>query len=95
MLINLIFNFFFIFIQSSWFRKSRFKSGKGKQLNVGGCGLGFRERPGMGSSVSTTTADLIKKCGPGSDRLSAIKATFKSQYLTQVILIFFNYFLMC
>ncbi|EEB17484.1 DEAD box ATP-dependent RNA helicase, putative [Pediculus humanus corporis] len=70
-------------LQSSWFRKSRFKSGKGKQLNVGGCGLGFRERPGMGSSVSTTTADLIKKCGPGSDRLSAIKATFKSQYLTQ------------
>lgn len=29
-------------LQSSWFRKSRFKGGKGKSLNVGGAGLGFR-----------------------------------------------------
>ncbi|VVD01128.1 unnamed protein product [Leptidea sinapis] len=27
-------------MQSSWFRKSRFKKSKGKNLNVGGCGLG-------------------------------------------------------
>lgn len=36
--------------QSVWFRKSRFKSGKGKALNVGGNGLGYRERPGLGMS---------------------------------------------
>lgn len=28
-------------MQSSWFRKSRFKKGKGKNLNIGGCGLGY------------------------------------------------------
>lgn len=32
-------------MQSAWFRKSRFKGGKGKSLNVGGAGLGFRGRP--------------------------------------------------
>ncbi|XP_071512810.1 ATP-dependent RNA helicase DDX42 [Panulirus ornatus] len=35
-------------MQSSWFRKSRFKQGKAKAL--GGRGLGFRERPGLGSN---------------------------------------------
>jgi len=33
--------------QNPWFRKSRFKSGQGKNLNVGGRGLGYRERPGL------------------------------------------------
>ncbi|KAH9370485.1 hypothetical protein HPB48_020555 [Haemaphysalis longicornis] len=37
-------------MQSQWFKKSRFKQGKGKKLNMGGHGLGFRtrERPGLG-----------------------------------------------
>ncbi|XP_076053085.1 ATP-dependent RNA helicase DDX42 isoform X1 [Oratosquilla oratoria] len=38
-------------MQSSWFRKSRFKAGKAKVL--GGRGLGFRERPGLGSSQNS------------------------------------------
>uniref|UniRef100_A0A3Q3LAX1 ATP-dependent RNA helicase DDX42 n=1 Tax=Labrus bergylta TaxID=56723 RepID=A0A3Q3LAX1_9LABR len=44
-------------MQNPWFRKSRFKSGKGKKLNIGGGGLGYRERPGLGaeSSVSPYT----------------------------------------
>lgn len=29
-------------MQSSWFRKSRFKTGKGKNINVGGAGFGFK-----------------------------------------------------
>lgn len=29
--------------QSSWFRNSRFKSGKGKSVNAGGAGLGYKE----------------------------------------------------
>uniref|UniRef100_T1IT60 ATP-dependent RNA helicase DDX42 n=1 Tax=Strigamia maritima TaxID=126957 RepID=T1IT60_STRMM len=37
-------------MQSSWFRKSRFKGGKGKKMNLGGKGLGYRERPGLGST---------------------------------------------
>lgn len=39
-------------MQSAWFRKSRFKGGKGKKMNIGGQGLGFRERPGLGSGDS-------------------------------------------
>lgn len=41
-------------MQSSWFRKSRFKQGKAKAL--GGRGLGFRERPGLGSTPANETA---------------------------------------
>ncbi|KAK7793459.1 hypothetical protein R5R35_011643 [Gryllus longicercus] len=78
-------------MQSSWFRKSRFKSGKGKKVNVGGRGLGYRERPGLGSSEnqnsgsSGVTEVLAKtpRTGPGSDRLSAMKAAFRSQYQSQ------------
>lgn len=39
-------------MQSSWFRNSRFKSGKGKPITIGGCGLGYKERPGLGVSGS-------------------------------------------
>lgn len=38
-------------MQSAWFRKSRFKGGKGKSLNIGGAGLGFRGRPNTSNSV--------------------------------------------
>ena len=84
-------------MQSAWFRKSRFKSGKGKKMNISGRGLGYRERPGLGSSdsqansgsgvVPNSIADLIPKpvrTGPGTDRLSAMKAAFRSQYMSQV-----------
>lgn len=80
-------------LQSSWFRKSRFKSGKGKNMNIGGCGLGFKERPGRASLVSasadlaqnigTTLARTASKSGPATDRLSAMKQAFKSQYQNQ------------
>ena len=33
-------------MQSSWFRKSRFKSGKGRKPTVGGRGLGYSEKAG-------------------------------------------------
>lgn len=33
-------------MQSSWFRNSRFKGGKGKSLSIGGSGLGYKERSG-------------------------------------------------
>ncbi|XP_063974546.1 ATP-dependent RNA helicase DDX42 [Diachasmimorpha longicaudata] len=79
-------------MQSSWFRKSRFKGGKGKSLNVGGAGLGFRGRadgsaPKSGSSApAKDISEVVKKLerqGPGSDRLSAMKAAFRSQYTSQ------------
>ncbi|XP_032673040.1 ATP-dependent RNA helicase DDX42 isoform X2 [Odontomachus brunneus] len=79
-------------MQSAWFRKSRFKGGKGKSINVGGAGLGFRGRPdsssssGSSSQASKDISDVVKKLerhGPGSDRLSAMKAAFRSQYSSQ------------
>ncbi|XP_071325451.1 ATP-dependent RNA helicase DDX42 isoform X2 [Trachinotus anak] len=42
-------------MQNPWFRKSRFKGGKGKKLNIGGGGLGYRERPGLGAESSDRT----------------------------------------
>ncbi|XP_012540586.1 ATP-dependent RNA helicase DDX42 [Monomorium pharaonis] len=79
-------------MQSAWFRKSRFKGGKGKSLNIGGAGLGFRGRPtssNLGGSTSQASKDIsevvkkLEKHGPGSDRLSAMKAAFRSQYNSQ------------
>lgn len=108
-------------MQSSWFRKSRFKQEKGKRLNIGGHGLGFRarERPGLGaasqprsqgplagmgsyaasvlsaphfvpasdksSSNNSHASQASPKAalGPQSDRLSAMRAAFQSQYKSQ------------
>ncbi|KAL1137792.1 hypothetical protein AAG570_009488 [Ranatra chinensis] len=85
-------------MQSAWFRKSRFKAGKGKSMNIGGSGLGFRERPGLGSSdsqqvklstngtrASMSISELMTKSarGPGMDRLQAMKAAFRAQYQSQ------------
>uniref|UniRef100_A0A3Q2YLV7 ATP-dependent RNA helicase DDX42 n=1 Tax=Hippocampus comes TaxID=109280 RepID=A0A3Q2YLV7_HIPCM len=46
-------------LQNPWFRKSRFKGGKGKKLNIGGGGLGYRERPGLGADTSVSFYILV------------------------------------
>lgn len=79
-------------MQSSWFRKSRFKGGKGKTIG-GGAGLGFRERTsfsGGGSSSYTksfvNSSDSSKNSSGSSqptNRLEALKNAFKSQYNSQ------------
>lgn len=69
-------------MQSSWFKKSRFKSGKGKAIAVGGAGLGYKERPGLGqqseagsssgsrhfssSSASSSTSSSLSREQPRS-----------------------------
>ncbi|KFM68309.1 ATP-dependent RNA helicase DDX42, partial [Stegodyphus mimosarum] len=79
-------------MQSAWFRKSRFKQGKGKKVNHGQ-GLGFRERPGLGSdemfsksnrsnSTNISHSSLAKFTGQ-TDRLSAMKSAFQAQYKSQ------------
>ncbi|XP_065338864.1 ATP-dependent RNA helicase DDX42 [Cloeon dipterum] len=78
-------------MQSSWFRNSRFKGGKGKNVSVGGKGLGFKERPAGGSGGSSFTFQpkesqsekISKSAGPGTDRLSAMRNAFKQQYQSQ------------
>ncbi|XKL60783.1 hypothetical protein PGB90_007840 [Kerria lacca] len=75
-------------MQNAWFRKSRFKTGKGKSLNVGGAGLGYKERSGRVQNSSTLSGiegvvHTVQKAGPGSERLAALKAAFKTQYQSQ------------
>lgn len=77
-------------MQTAWFRKSRYKGGKGKSVNVGGAGLGYKERSGRPAQNSSTLAGIegiahtaAQKSGPGSERLAALKAAFKSQYQSQ------------
>ncbi|XP_028172660.1 ATP-dependent RNA helicase DDX42 [Ostrinia furnacalis] len=73
-------------MQSAWFRKSRFKKGKGKNLNVGGCGLGYKERPGLpqhnDDAPSAPAGGPAERPagGPATDRLASLKQAFRSQY---------------
>lgn len=83
-------------MQSMWFKKSRFKGGKGKALTAGGAGLGYKERPGFGggsSAESTSSSSAVSRPttssssgsgGPATNRFSAMRDTFKSQYTSQV-----------
>uniref|UniRef100_A0A182Q0C3 ATP-dependent RNA helicase DDX42 n=1 Tax=Anopheles farauti TaxID=69004 RepID=A0A182Q0C3_9DIPT len=85
-------------MQSSWFRNSRFKQGnKGKNLNVGGAGLGFRQRaahrgpmsrPSEAPSAAVLEDDPAgpvagSSRGPATDRLSAMRETFRAHYNAQ------------
>uniref|UniRef100_A0A182HML2 Uncharacterized protein n=1 Tax=Anopheles arabiensis TaxID=7173 RepID=A0A182HML2_ANOAR len=85
-------------MQSSWFRNSRFKhANKGKNLNVGGAGLGFRQRAiqrgPMGRSLDASKV-LVEdgdpsgpspgsSKGPATDRLSAMRETYRAHYNAQ------------
>ncbi|XP_055983429.1 ATP-dependent RNA helicase DDX42 [Sorex fumeus] len=81
-------------MQNAWFRKSRFKGGKGKKLNIGGGGLGYRERPGLGSentdrgsnnNVMSNYEAYKPSSGAMGDRLTAMKAAFQSQYKSHFV----------
>lgn len=80
-------------MQSSWFRKSRFKSGKGKAIAVGGAGLGYKERSALrnstpsGSSSNNFPSNDSPNEGTSinaSNRFMAMRETFKNQYQSQV-----------
>ncbi|XP_058461078.1 ATP-dependent RNA helicase DDX42 [Malaya genurostris] len=72
-------------MQSSWFRNSRFKqNNKGKNLNVGGAGLGFRVRPAPSGPLKSTDGSSSSSGNRAPmDRLSAMRDTFKAQYNAQ------------
>ncbi|XP_032801650.1 ATP-dependent RNA helicase DDX42 [Petromyzon marinus] len=85
-------------MQNPWFRKTRFKGGRGRKLNVGGGGLGYRERPGLGSESSGSGGSMksitslpqsfepIKPpTGAMGDRLSSMREAFKAQYKSQFV----------
>uniref|UniRef100_A0A672HBC8 ATP-dependent RNA helicase DDX42 n=1 Tax=Salarias fasciatus TaxID=181472 RepID=A0A672HBC8_SALFA len=85
-------------MQNPWFRKSRFKGGKGKKLNIGGGGLGYKERPGLGaessvrgggssmlSSASSYEGYVKPTTGAMGDRMSAMKQAFQAQYKSHFV----------
>ncbi|KAM3598525.1 uncharacterized protein V6R79_019089 [Siganus canaliculatus] len=83
-------------MQNPWFRKSRFKGGKGKKLNIGGGGLGYRERPGLGAESSERGSSLMSSTssfegyskpatGALGDRMSAMKQAFQAQYKSHFV----------
>uniref|UniRef100_A0A4W6CFI5 ATP-dependent RNA helicase DDX42 n=2 Tax=Lates calcarifer TaxID=8187 RepID=A0A4W6CFI5_LATCA len=77
-------------MQNPWFRKSRFKGGKGKKLNIGGGGLGYRERPGLGAESSIMSNPLFEgyskpATGAMGDRMSAMKQAFQAQYKSHFV----------
>ncbi|XP_060945734.1 ATP-dependent RNA helicase DDX42 [Limanda limanda] len=86
-----------IAMQNPWFRKSRFKGGKGKRPNIGGGGLGYRERPGLGaessergsSSLMSSTSSFEGYSKPATgamgDRMSAMKQAFQTQYKSHFV----------
>uniref|UniRef100_A0A8C5AQE5 RNA helicase n=1 Tax=Gadus morhua TaxID=8049 RepID=A0A8C5AQE5_GADMO len=68
-------------MQNPWFRKSRFKGGKGKKMNIGGGGLGYRERPGLGRNDNKSLSGYGKPpTGAMGDRMTAMKTAFQAQY---------------
>lgn len=88
-------------MQSVWFKKSRFKGGKGKALAAGGAGLGYKERPGFGEGSASSSAGDSSSIsssnrvaasgnssgsGPATNRFTAMRDTFKTQYTSQVSL---------
>jgi ATP-dependent RNA helicase DDX42 len=84
--------------KSSWFRKSRFKQGRGKNAAlVGACrGLGFMDDTAStyATASSTNNYPMIPKptaslgAGVPTNRMDAMKAAFKQQYMSNVK--FFN-----
>ncbi|XP_047212890.1 ATP-dependent RNA helicase DDX42-like [Girardinichthys multiradiatus] len=82
-------------MQNPWFRKSRFKGGRGKKLNIGGGGLGYKERPGLGADSSERGSSLSSSSsfegyskpttGAMGDRMSALKQAFQAQYKSHFV----------
>ncbi|XP_069110146.1 LOW QUALITY PROTEIN: ATP-dependent RNA helicase DDX42-like [Argopecten irradians] len=83
-------------LQNPWFNKSRFKQGKGKKLNVGGKGLGFKERPGLGAescnhrTQDSTSMASFRGVGTSSRSLrviawSAMKQAFSAQFRSNFV----------
>ncbi|XP_061701185.1 ATP-dependent RNA helicase DDX42 isoform X1 [Syngnathoides biaculeatus] len=84
-------------LQNPWFRKSRFKGGKGKKLNIGGGGLGYRERPGLGADTSDRSTSSVlsslsgyegfskPSSGAMGDRISAMRQAFQAQYKSHFV----------
>ncbi|XP_074658788.1 ATP-dependent RNA helicase DDX42-like [Tubulanus polymorphus] len=79
-------------LQNPWFKKSRYRNTKGR--NMGGKGFGFKDRPGLGAESSTggstgsnTGFAAYERGvhGPQGDRVASMKAAFASQFRSNFI----------
>jgi len=86
--------------QNPWFKKNRFEQQKAKKLNIGGSGLGHKERPGLGGSkggkLQESSISTIQcgggggsrggaMSGPQSDRVATMKSAFANQFKSNFV----------
>uniref|UniRef100_A0A8C4PWR5 ATP-dependent RNA helicase DDX42 n=2 Tax=Eptatretus burgeri TaxID=7764 RepID=A0A8C4PWR5_EPTBU len=85
-------------MQNPKFRKTRFKGGGGRKPNIGGGGLGYRERPGLGMESPASASGGANSCnlqsgfeashpslGAMGDRISSMREAFQAQYRSQFV----------
>ncbi|XP_071494423.1 ATP-dependent RNA helicase DDX42-like [Diadema antillarum] len=83
-------------MQNPFFKKSRYRAEKGKRLNIGGGGLGYRERPSFGSgggakgegSMTEFLGSQDGDKGVGglyTSRLNAVRNAFSAQYKSHFV----------
>ena len=76
-------------LQNPWFKKNRFEHKQPKKPNIGGAGLGFREKSGGASrsnnAESSISSIASKMSGPQSDRVAAMKLAFQNQFRSNFV----------
>lgn len=76
-------------LQNPWFKKNRFEHKQPKKPNIGGAGLGFREKSGgmsrNNNAESSISSIASKMSGPQSDRVAAMKVAFQNQFRSNFV----------
>ena len=79
--------------QCPWFKNKRSsnKESNYKKLNIGGKGLGFKERPGFNAKSSHDAKDSnfpfksSSSSGPQTDRAAALRQAFSNQFKSHFV----------
>lgn len=82
-------------LKNPWFQTTRFKKGEAKKLPSAGGGLGFRQRPGLGSGGGSgqagSSAGLQASyrpppaTGPQTNRASTLRTAFSAQFKSSFV----------
>jgi ATP-dependent RNA helicase DDX42 len=76
--------------QVAWFKNQRKKEeNSNRKSNIGGRGLGYKERPSLGGKGSTSSQKTTSG-GPQTDRAAALKQAFANQFKSQFVSILFS-----
>ncbi len=72
--------------QVTWFKSQRRKEeNSSKKSNIGGCGLGYKERPSLGAKGSIAALKESASTGPQTDRATALKQAFTNQFKSHFV----------